>query len=383
MHNIHRLRIYSLLAVFAVSLCVVSVPRADAATLKSGDAYTVASDTEIVGDLYVAGKEFRMYGTTTGDVIAATLQDIETRGTITDDAFLAAPIVTVGGKVDGDVRIVGGQVKLEGTITEDVVAAGLHVVVAENAVIQGDVFIVAADRIDVYGTIEGNAQLHADTIAIYGTLGDDARVHAGEVFVAHDAATIRGNIDYSAPKEMLRSTSATIEGTVTYTGKTAHQESHTHEVVLRVIAVLVLALLFLLLMPQITRNTAARIASTANGLALVWGIATLAGFPLLAALLFMTGIGVLPAVLVLLCYGVLLLVTVGYVPVVLGTLIARTARLDPQKYLWQSVVMGSVAWVVVWMVPFVGMVLGVIFFAITFGELVRALYAHARSTRNQ
>lgn len=367
------------LAVCAVTLFVPS--SADAAMLRTGNEYQVEKDVEIQSDLYFAGSSFTLNGTTTGDVYAAGLRDVTVTGTITEDGVFVTPLFTQTGTMQGDLRVAGGQVVVAGDVTEDIVAAGLYVHITKDAVIKGDAFIVATDRIDVYGDIQGNADLRAKTVAIYGTLGDDVRVHANEVFVVHDSATIAGNVDYVAPREMQRSTEATINGTVTFSGKTIENDHVVYDVIFKSVSVLVLALLLLWLLPHTTNAIARSIAERANGFVLLWGVGALLGIPLAAGLLFSTGVGALPAVLVLFLYGVLVVAALGYVPIALGILIAKAAKVDARAYLWQSIVVGSFAWVLVWFVPFVGIFLGILFMVLTFGEIVRAAYWYVRNAR--
>ena len=142
-------RFISTLAVLGVALMPLT---AIAATLVSGQQYSLPAQKIVEGNLYSAAGTSTIGGRVTGDVLAVG-GTISLAGSVGGDVFAVGGTLQVLGPVGGDVRVAGGTLSVNDRVGGDLVVAGGTVHVLPGAIVQGD--LIAAGRVIVDGTVQG------------------------------------------------------------------------------------------------------------------------------------------------------------------------------------------------------------------------------------
>ncbi len=166
--------------IVAIVACVLAAglilaPAVLASTIVGDETYVVPAGETVEGNLYAFGQTVRVEGTVTGDLISAgTKVEIAPGGSVQGDVMAAGQSVIVGGDVDGDLRAAGFQVLVESgaTIGGELMGAGFTVSLADGATV-GDDFTAAARQALIDGTVEGDVRFGGDALDIQGTVGGD------------------------------------------------------------------------------------------------------------------------------------------------------------------------------------------------------------------
>ncbi len=196
------------------------VSRVSAAESRQGDECTIAADETIPTDVYVACNTLTVEGVIEGDLIGGAW------------AATLAP----GGRVEGDIWLVGGQLRLDGTVGEDVHFAGvdldlteaatlrqadvaavaLNVEVWDGATVPGDLLALGYQAI-VRGTVAGSVNFNGSALVIAGEVGRDvfASVASGETSPSFIPFPFPFSVSFQAPGLTVRP-EGRIEGDLSY-----------------------------------------------------------------------------------------------------------------------------------------------------------------------
>jgi hypothetical protein len=193
------------IACLALVLALVALPAvAQAATFRSGDAVVIPATEVIDDDLYVSGNAVQVLGTVNGDVVAAG-QSIQISGRVADDIMAAGQTVRITGDAGGTVRAAGQDVSMSSASGRDAMLAGSTVTLSQEASVTQDAYI-GAGMVLLGGTVGRNAGIGGGTVTIAGSVGGDTRVDAEKLVLA-PGSTVGGDLSYSA-------NSATVDGAV-------------------------------------------------------------------------------------------------------------------------------------------------------------------------
>jgi hypothetical protein len=162
-------------------------------------ALPAAADVErqaIGGDLYIAGS---------GTADASTDRDlfvaggtVVARGDVGQDAHFMGFDVEIETVVAADVYAAGGTVTLRAGVGEDLTAAGVSVRTAGTSRVEGNARI-AGGSVVVEGPVAGSLLASGGEVFVNADIGGDVRILAGDVRFGPDAR-IGGRLDYSAPE---------------------------------------------------------------------------------------------------------------------------------------------------------------------------------------
>jgi cytoskeletal protein CcmA (bactofilin family) len=166
----------------ALALLLVLVPTSHAATFGTDETVEVASGETVTGNFYAAGQTVRVSGTVTGDLVAAgSLVEVAEGGVVEGDVIAAGQSVVVKGRVDGDIRAAGAVVQAEpgAEIGGELIGAGYSVGLAQGAAVGDDMIAFAAQGI-VDGDVAGDLIFRGAGLSINGTVEGnvDAEVDA-------------------------------------------------------------------------------------------------------------------------------------------------------------------------------------------------------------
>jgi cytoskeletal protein CcmA (bactofilin family) len=185
---------------------------APAPTRAVGDLVLLTSETVIPGDLYAVGNQVRMEGEVRGDMVAAVTRDVLVTGTIDGDAVVVGGSLVIEGSVGGSVRVLSGSVEVRGTVGGDVLAGAGRVTVAETGSVGGDV-ITAAVSLDVAGEIGRGILGRVWRGLVSGGVGGNVELDARRLELAGDAQ-IEGDVRYRSPSDLVVGDDVEVVGTV-------------------------------------------------------------------------------------------------------------------------------------------------------------------------
>lgn len=188
---------------------------AQAQSFRTGDNTTVAADEVVDSSLYAAGRTVDIAGEVRGDV------------------FCAGQNVTISGKVDGDIICAGQTVHISGTVTGDVRVAGQTITM--TAVVDGNLSVASQSfSLAQEGKVGQDATVGGNDVTLNGSIGRDLVVGGTTVTLAHtigrnvtvdsndltiqDKARINGNLTYTSESKANVASGAQI------TGATIHNE---------------------------------------------------------------------------------------------------------------------------------------------------------------
>ena len=202
------------LALAGLALLTVTAQPAPlpAPTRAVGDLVLLTSDTIIPGDLYAVGNQVRMEGEVRGDMVAAVTRDALVIGTIDGDAVVAGGSLVVEGTVGGSVRVLSGSVEVRGTVGGDVLAGSGRVIVADGGSVDGDI-ITAAFSLDVAGHVGRSVLGRVWRARISGDVDDNIEIDARRLELAN-GARVGGDVRYRSPSDLVVGDDVEVVGTV-------------------------------------------------------------------------------------------------------------------------------------------------------------------------
>lgn len=367
-----------ILGLFAV-FCVLSFSVAQAAEFiapSQDEGNVTVGVAETHRNLYVAGANVTVNGSTLGDLFAAG-------GTVTVDGSVEQDLVAAGGTlisnsaVGGDARIAGGNVTVNGTIGGDLLAAGGNLTFSERSSVAGDA-VIAGGNVTVNTPIRGNARVAGGNITINSRIEGTLTVNSSQRLVFGPRAEVPGRIVYKGPSEASVDPAARISP-IEFTRVEMDQRAENTLRALFTIAFLTKLLAWMIagwVLLRLWRAAFSRMEDSIR--ANPWGnlgmgLVTLIVVPIAAILLFLVLVGYYVALVGLAAYVLMILLASVIAALVLGSLIVRwlTKKTPGNVPDWQIIVIGVVVWHLVGLVPFVGAIAKFILFLMAFGALAR------------
>lgn len=353
-----------------------------AATVQS--ARTLVVSEPPVGNAYFFGGDLTVAAPVTGDLTAAG-GSVVVSSPVTGDALIAGGSIDVRKPVTGDVRVAGGSITIEDTIGGDVIAAGGTVDIKSTPSFAW----VAGGMVNLENGAKGPVTIYASAVTLSGVYAGDVTVTASDKIALTNGTVIHGHLRYDAPQQAEIPADAIVDGGVTYTGKSylpTTQEAQTFAVagagiffLIRIFAGVIAAGLLAGLFPRFSQAVADRALSYTVSrfiLLTLLGFGVLVATPVLVILLLVSFAGAGVAFILLAAYVLLLLVSYVYAAVIAGAALARQIAKRPTFY-WRDAVFGMLALSVISLVPVVGGLVSLIFFAAAAGAIVSLFYRFA------
>ena len=361
---------------YTLSLVIGSVVAAVAtlAWAQNSDEVLVI-DQPVETDVYAAHREVEVRSTVDGDLVAAGRR-VTVDGDVTGDIIVAAQDIEIQSDVSDDVRAAGQYVRITAPVSGHVVAAGQKVTIDQNV---GGWAWLAGNTVEVLGNVGSSLKIRATKIRIDAEVDGNVELIGDELDLGPNAV-VRGDLRWRSRNEAEISPDAQIDGEFIEeplpglveelsTGGKYSLPLNT------IIAVMVLFLLF----SRSLRVSADRIA-TRPGRSLLLGFAVFFVMPILAVLLFFSGVGIWLGFAVLFIFLVVLLLGVLTGLFAASDLVLR--RFHQQPALWQSLAAIFVTVVAVGLlakVPWLGFIIVVAIWLIGTGALWWNSWATLRS----
>jgi hypothetical protein len=352
---VNRLRLLVGATIFGTVLAFLATTLVDAHSFRSGTNVTVAQGQRVDNSLFVAGRTVDINGEVFGDV------------------FCAGQTVTVSGKVHGDVICAGQTVNITGIIDGDVRLAGQTVAVGAeisgNATIAGQTF-----NLESTGKIDGDVTVGSTDATLNGPVGRDLATGGGNVIIANEigrdikgtvnnlrlssGAVVKGNIEFTSSNDIDRATGATVGGKITRNEPTKDDSTTSGAVfgftagwfIYWFFAMLLTAIAIALLFPRMLQVVSDK-GMPRPWKALLVGFLTSILLPVVGIVLMITVIGIPLALILLLMWIVVVLLSGPVFGYYLGRLILRESK-NPLVIM----LLGASVLIVLYFIPIIGFI---------------------------
>ena len=266
-------------------------------------------------DLYLAGDRVDFSGDAQGDLFVAG-RVVSVDGRVRSDLAVAGSSIVVKGRMQDDVRAAARILLLEDARIADALLAAAEVLrVGPGSEIGGPAWLVGR-RVDVAGSLRRELRVAAARVRISGTIDGDVMLAARDIEIL-PTARLRGSLVYWSGQEVHIEAGAQIRGPIVQRQpEFLDRAGRVLTVVgtitraLFLVNLLAAGLILFLLFPGLTVS-AARTIRREPGASLVLGLVLVGGTPILLACLVLSlvgaplGLALVPVYLVALLVGLL------------------------------------------------------------------------------
>lgn len=375
-----------LLIILSLAFAVLPVATL-AAQLEGGETYASGVDEVVSEDLYIGAAMISVGGPVEGDLVAAGGKAV-VGGDVSEDLILAGGDLVVLGDVGDDARVAGGDITITSNVGGDLVVAGGNVHVASTATVSGDI-IAAAGVLIIDGVVEGDIKVGAGALVVNGTVQGEITAETDEVEFG-SSSVVEGNINYKAVREAKIGEGAELNGEVVFEERAVKSINHEGAKAIagllglawlgKLIMQLVAALILLWLTPKAV-SSVVRQATDKFGQELVRGFVVLVVSPVAIIVLAVTVIGLMLAVPAGLVYATLVAFAKLLAGITLGALLLQWFKSEQPHVSWKSAVLGVIVLNIVAVIPVIGWIIAAVLFLVTLGSLSLHIYQHLLSTR--
>ena len=139
----------------------------------------ISITSEVDGDLYLASDDILINAVVRGDLVCAG-GEITVEDSIMQDVLMVGGVLKINGYVGDDVRIAGGSVVIFNEVLGDLIIAGGEVKVEKGAIIHGDINLVGGE-LKMNGTVFGKANIRGGEVIWNGIAENDLIVKSGSL----------------------------------------------------------------------------------------------------------------------------------------------------------------------------------------------------------
>lgn len=343
---------------------------ANAQSFRSGNNITVPGNETLNSTLYTSGRNVDIAGTVNGDIFCAA-QTVTISGEVNGDVLCAAQTIHISGTVDGSVRLAAQNITINGTIERNATLMAQSVTTDTRSSFGGDVGITSTDAI-LNGNIDRDLAVAAGTVTINGQVGRNITGTVDTLRLG-DAADVQGNIEYTSQNTLQRDGGAQVNGNITRNepeqGKTADASDALPLFALYLfLAMLLASIVLVLLFPRVFQ-TAANTALASLGTTLLIGLATSIIVPVIIMILMFTVIGIPLAILALLAWLVVILLSGPFAAYLLGRFMWGKGATNA---IW-VMLFGSIVLLLLYFVPILNILVMLLALWFGVGMIVRSL----------
>lgn len=352
------------------------------APAKDDSGNVTLGSTETHRNLYVAGGNVSVNGSTLGDLYAAGGM-VSINGSVEQDLSLTGGNVSVNGTIGGDARIAGGNITINSPIGSDLLAAGGNISVSEASAIGADAAL-AGGNIVLDGPVTGTLRIGGGNVTINSKITGTVWVNANEQLTFGPKADVAGKVIYHGVKPAVVKDGAKV-GSIEFT-KIQRKGFHVGKLfgagmIIKVLAMIAAALLLMHFLRGRVKDSMQFISSK-PWKTLGVGFVGIIVLPIMVLILFVTFVGFYIALAILFWYFMALMVSALLGMIFFGAYLARLINKRSELELsWMNVVLGVVALEVISLIPILGWIACGIIFLMGFGSMLRI--AHAEIVRNR
>lgn len=342
-----------------------------AADTKTGDSIYVASDEIISGNFYAAGNNITIDGAIGGDLIVLG-QTVTVNGRIEGDIIVAAQTININGEAGGNIRIAGNAIIINGQAARNLNAFGSSVTLGDNSRVGWDAYILGSN-LEMRGIIDGDLSGRAGQALVSGKIGKDVDLKIsdsglGGSLVISPEAVINGDFNYTAKKVAQISDQASISGQTNHNLASSETKNNFTPWLWSKLYAIFSALVVGLVLITLGKNITSQILEKLSEKTLhhfLPGLIVLLILPPIALVLLFTIIGIPLALVIMAWWLVASYIAKIITAILLGQLVlTKLIKKDNSSLVWSLIIGVIISWLL-FALPFVGWLLGLI--AITIG----------------
>ena len=372
-----------LLCLLLVLLLAVSLaPAAFAEFIFSGDEQNIIGEydstvflagenpnnaADVKGILFEAGNTVTSAGFSEYAFVAGNT--VSFAGENSGDAFVGGNAVSFSGSCGRDLAIAGNSVDIRGTVGRDLLAGGRSVSISGH--VGGDVTLAAeeiriSDNAEIEGILRYNSSAKisapADLLAAAVVYEDNqgsqdiqsilGTQDAPATQDAQNAPDVQDTQDAQDAQNSSEDSGANVPAPEAPKPKSSPVLAKLKSTVFKLIGLLLIAYFFLWLTPLWEKVDADYTGKPFGTYAKAFGIglAVLAALPLASIILFVSGVGVRPALVLIFVVVAVLIAAPVFLGFFLGVLLWRKALKKDRNY-WAELAIGLVCWAILAAVP--------------------------------
>lgn len=369
------------IAKFATALVlafVLVMPVAQAAEFvgphRTDNGTVIVGVNEIHKNLYVAGSTVFVNNSTQGDLFAAG-GTITVDGAVEQDVTAAGGTLVLNGKVGGDARVAGGTITVNSEVGGDVLIGGGDVRISEKSKVGGDVTI-GGGNVVIDAPVNGSIHIASGNVTINSEVKGSVTIKGGKQVVFGAKAQVPGKIKVTAINAPDVQAGAQVS-TPEFTQRAG--ESHksglaaifTLWFLIKIVAYALAGFLLIYFLPRRVHTLVKNMEEKMLGNFGI-GIVTAIVVPVLALLVLFTFVGYYISLIAFAWYALIMMVSCLIAALFVGSWIVKMVSKKQELVLdWQAVVVGSVVFTLVGLVPFVGWLVQAIIALASVGAIIR------------
>ena len=285
--------------------------------INGGDSVTIEQSAIKPGSVYVAGNNITINATVDGSLYCAG-GHITVNGSVHGDINCAGQDITINGSVQGSVKLAGGTLSLGNKVGSDVSLFGQTATVRSNAIVAGDIN-AGVQNLTIDGTVTRSVVAGVQSLNMNGKVGSMNIVDAQNLSLGKNAR-VSGDLNYQSEDE-LKLDSNKIGGAVHYhKPQPRHQVNPLYTLALVFATFAVTALILTLAAPRWVDRSAG-IAKAKFGYVMLFGVLGVFTMPVLAVVLAFTVVGLPLALMMILAWLLLLMLSGTFFAYFIGALI--------------------------------------------------------------
>jgi cytoskeletal protein CcmA (bactofilin family) len=308
-------------------LSALFIGQAHAIDFIATNSYLVAEDQTVLDEQCVAAGMALTEGTFKNDLFITSGNQLTLNGTYEGNVWgSSGGSITMGGACKRNIRVAGKAVRIEGSVTGNILAMAETVIIATNAAVEGNITLIGTSIIQE-GAINGQATIYAGRVTtLGGTIGGNVKVVSPDILFTSDAQ-LNGDLTYLSNKELLPDegvVSGKIERNIPRE-RPLFSSAHLVSRGLWFLAALMAGIPFIALFP-LTTAMASQLARTTPWKCLLVGFLASGALPIFGIMCISSIIGVPLGALILAMWGVLAYLSRIVVGLLIGTLILRSTK---------------------------------------------------------
>ena len=376
-------KVWLALSLVAAAFLLFTVgPKAKAWTqFKSGNNATVAAGETVDSSLWIGAKNIDIAGTVNGDVICGA-QTVNISGTVKGDVICGAQTITLSGSVEGSARLGAQTINLNGSIGRSAIMAAQTINTDSRSQIAGDASLAASDM-NLNGVIGRDLSAAGSNVNLSGTVGRDIKSSADKIVLA-GGAKVGGSIDYTSKNTISQLGGSQVGGNIDQHFPKAKSHPFFRLIVFGGVFGLVVALILIAsallvtaLFPQFVQRVSDQGAKR-PWRSLLTGLVASIVVPILLVLLMVTVVGIPVAILLLLSWLLINFSSGLFTSYLVGRRIWNS-----QHNALAIVLAGSLALMILYFIPIVGIIGLVLATWLGEGMLLLELKAHIPKPKYQ
>ena len=372
----------------AVFILLVSAAAAQAIQIVRSDGFTLNHGNTVTNELWIAAPNVAVGGTVKDDFLAACiggqvgLGNARLAGNFQNDVSVFGAAIDFTGTAAEHARFLANEITMGGEVGISALAIGNTITLTTNSVIKGDAVLVGQSVL-VAGDIRGNLRILATTATLNGTIDGSVRIAADDI-VLMPGTKIGGDLVYTSSKDLFLD-----PGKVELNGQLIRKELETiqtetpaptiYDIFISqaylYLCALVAGLPFIAIFPRFTGRAVRHVRQSPWKCALV-GVVALCLIPMASFFVFFTIIGIPLGLLLLLAYAIMLYLSKIVVALGIGGIVLRRHGPQPFSRVFTVLSLGLIAIYLVTTLPYgIGSIAAFVVLLTGLGGMVFAIFS--------